>query len=126
MSESQHGLSKIHRQILEVLQTHPKGIAEGAMREVLCIPANKMVQFGRRRRDLNAASWMINDALRVPRREAQANGCTVIHHVQRVAGQVQLHREVVDDFREVFKAVLESFGRRLVTGPERWGSGAIT
>lgn len=47
-------LSKIHHQILGLLQEHPEGISEGEMRAALGIKAEDQVQFGRRRRELHS------------------------------------------------------------------------
>jgi 5-methylcytosine-specific restriction endonuclease McrA len=46
-------LGLIHKQMLALLEAHPEGISEGEMRAALKIPAEKMTQFGRRRRDLH-------------------------------------------------------------------------
>lgn len=47
-------LYEIHYKILDLIKQHPEGISEGAIRVQLGIPADKQVQFGRRRRELTA------------------------------------------------------------------------
>jgi len=47
-------LTQIQQKILGLLKQHPDGISEGEMRKSLGIPADKLVQFGRRRRELGA------------------------------------------------------------------------
>lgn len=47
-------LSALHLKILELIKQHPEGISEGAMRVRLGIGIDQQVQFGRRRRELNA------------------------------------------------------------------------
>jgi 5-methylcytosine-specific restriction endonuclease McrA len=46
-------LSAISLRILEVMKSHPQGISEGEIREILEIAAKDQANFGRRRRELN-------------------------------------------------------------------------